>query len=74
MKLQLLTYSLTALWTLSAGRGGERLIEIVCNGKPVAPKKVPADGKPHTVKSRLTLNNPDGHHVEVRFKPELSAS
>lgn len=49
--------------------GGQRLIEIVVNGEPVASQSVPADGKPHDLKFNLPIAH--SSWVAVRHFPQL---
>lgn len=50
-------------------RGGERLIEIVCNGRPIARQKVPADGMPHQLK--FDVNVERSSWIALRQFPQL---
>jgi hypothetical protein len=49
--------------------GGERLVEIVVNGKAVASRKVPADGQPHTWKVPIRVDR--SSWVALRQFPQL---
>ena len=48
---------------------GERVVEIVVNGKPVASKRVPADGKTHALKFRVPIAR--SSWVALRQFPQL---
>ena len=50
-------------------RGGERLIEIVFNGRSVASRKIPADGQMHDVSFEVTVNQ--SGWVALRQFPQL---
>jgi hypothetical protein len=50
-------------------RGGERLVEIVVNGEPVASQKVPADGAVHDL--RFTIPIEQSSWVALRHFPQL---
>ena len=50
-------------------RGGERLIEIVFNGRSVASRKIPADGQMHDVSFEVTVNH--SGWVALRQFPQL---
>jgi hypothetical protein len=49
--------------------GGQRLVEIVVNGLPVASREVPADGKLHDLKFELPISR--SSWVAVRHFPQL---
>ena len=49
--------------------GGERLVEIVVNGKPVASGSVPADGKTHALEFRVPITR--SSWVALRQFPQL---
>ncbi len=49
--------------------GGERLLEIVVNGQPVASQKVPADGKPHDLKFVVPISQ--SSWIALRHFPQL---
>jgi hypothetical protein len=49
--------------------GGERLIEIVVNGKPVASRHVPADGREHDLEFRVPIDR--SSWVALRHFPQL---
>ena len=49
--------------------GGERLVEIVVNGKPVASERVPADGKTHALRFRVPITR--SSWVALRQFPQL---
>ena len=49
--------------------GGERLVEIVINGKAVASERVPADGKSHALKFRVPMAR--SSWVALRQFPQL---
>jgi hypothetical protein len=49
--------------------GGERLVEIVVNGRPAASVGVPADGKVHSLRWRVSINR--SSWVALRQLPEL---
>ena len=49
--------------------GGDRLIEIVVNGRPVASRKVPADGKTHDLKFQIPIAQ--SSWVALRQFPQL---
>jgi hypothetical protein len=52
-----------------AVRGGERLVEIVVNGKPVASQSIPADGAAHDVKFTVPIER--SSWVALRHFPQL---
>ena len=49
--------------------GGQRTLEIVVNGKPVASQKVPADGKVHTLKFKVPVEQ--SSWIALRHFPQL---
>ena len=49
--------------------GGERLVEIIVNGQPVASQKVPADGKPHDLKFDVKVAR--SSWIALRHFPQL---
>ena len=49
--------------------GGERLIEIIVNGQPVASQKVPADGQPHDLKFDVPISR--SSWIALRHFPQL---
>jgi hypothetical protein len=49
--------------------GGERLIELVVNGVPVASRKVPADGQPHDIEFDVSIER--SSWVALRQFPQL---
>jgi hypothetical protein len=49
--------------------GGERLVEIVVNGRAVASRKVPADGKVHDLQFQIPIEN--SSWVALRHFPQL---
>jgi len=49
--------------------GGERIVEIVVNGKPVASERVPADGKTHALRFRVPIAR--SSWVALRQFPQL---
>ena len=49
--------------------GGERLVEIVVNGRAVASRKVPADGKIHDLKFQIPIDR--SSWVTLRHFPQL---
>ena len=49
--------------------GGERLIEIIVNGQPVASQKVSADGKPHDLSFEIPISR--SSWVALRHFPQL---
>ena len=49
--------------------GGERLVEIIVNGQPVATRKVPADGKIHNLKFEVSIDT--SSWVALRQFPQL---
>jgi hypothetical protein len=49
--------------------GGERLVEIVVNGRPVASQKVPADGQPHELTFDVPIER--SSWVALRQFPQL---
>jgi hypothetical protein len=50
-------------------RGGERLVEVVVNGRSVASARVPADGKAHSVRFRVPIAR--SSWVALRQFPQL---
>lgn len=50
-------------------RGGERLVEVVVNGQPVAKQTVPADGKAHALQFEVPIDR--SSWVALRHFPEL---
>jgi hypothetical protein len=52
--------------------GGNRLVEIVMNGVPVASNSVPADGRVHTLRWRLPVSR--SSWVALRQFPQLHAN
>ena len=52
-----------------AVEGGERLVEIVVNGRAVASRKVPADGKTHDLKFQIPIAH--SSWVALRHFPQL---
>jgi hypothetical protein len=50
-------------------QGGERLVEIVVNGRPVASQKVPADGQPHELTFDVPIER--SSWVALRHFPQL---
>ncbi len=50
-------------------RGGERLVEIIFNGQPVAKQSVPADGQIHNLKFEVTV--PRSGWIALRHFPQL---
>jgi hypothetical protein len=55
--------------TDATSAGGERLVEIVVNGKPVASGRVPADGKTHALEFRVPIAR--SSWVALRQFPQL---
>lgn len=49
--------------------GGDRLVEVIVNGKPVAMQKVPADGKPHDLQFDVKVSK--SSWVALRHFPQL---
>jgi hypothetical protein len=49
--------------------GGERVVEIVVNGRPVASSRVPADGKVHLLKFRVPIAH--SSWIALRQFPQL---
>jgi hypothetical protein len=49
--------------------GGERLVELVVNGKPVATKTVPADGREHDLEFTVPIDR--SSWVALRHFPQL---
>jgi hypothetical protein len=49
--------------------GGERLVEIVVNGKPVASRSIPADGREHDLEFRVPIDR--SSWVALRQFPQL---
>ncbi len=49
--------------------GGDRLVEIIVNGKPVASQKIPADGKLHPVEFEIEIT--ESSWVALRQFPQL---
>jgi hypothetical protein len=49
--------------------GGERLVEIILNGRVAASQKVPADGKPHHLKFEIPIQQ--SSWIAVRQFPQL---
>ena len=49
--------------------GGERLVEIIVNGQPVASKQVPADGQPHDLTFDVKI--PRSSWIALRHFPQL---
>ncbi|MFO1042560.1 MAG: CehA/McbA family metallohydrolase [Planctomycetaceae bacterium] len=49
--------------------GGERLVEIIVNGQPVASQKVAADGKPHDLSFEIPISR--SSWVALRHFPQL---
>lgn len=52
-----------------AVEGGERLVEIVVNGRAVASRKIPADGKTHDLKFQIPITQ--SSWVALRHFPQL---
>jgi hypothetical protein len=50
-------------------RGGERLVEIIVNGEPVASQKVPADGAVHNLKFTVPIER--SSWIALRHFPQL---
>ena len=50
-------------------RGGERLVEIIVNGRPAASARVPADGKTHPLKFRVPISR--SSWIALRQFPQL---
>ncbi|HVW02834.1 MAG TPA: CehA/McbA family metallohydrolase, partial [Planctomycetaceae bacterium] len=49
--------------------GGERLVEIIVNGRPVASRPVPADGKPHALEFEFDVDQ--SSWIALRQFPQL---
>jgi hypothetical protein len=49
--------------------GGERLVEIIVNGRPVASSRVPADGKVHPLQFRVPVAH--SSWIALRQFPQL---
>lgn len=49
--------------------GGDRLVEVIVNGQPVASQKISADGKPHDVKFDLKVTR--SSWIALRHFPQL---
>ncbi len=52
--------------------GGQREVEIIVNGQPVAARKVPADGKIHKIKATIPIER--SSWVAVRHFPQLHSN
>jgi hypothetical protein len=50
-------------------RGGERLVEIIVNGEPIASQQVPADGEVHALKFTIPIKH--SSWVALRHFPQL---